>query len=233
MTCGTIHADRAPAYQQHRVSMRTRYYHPQPSLRLLVVRMALLLAATVAISACRPSPEHNFTYPGGKTKALVMSYDDGTIKDIRLARLFDQRGIIGTFNLNSGYLGQSRAWPQPDGNTVYQEYLSPDSVARVYARHEIAAHGTYHKNFKAISDAEILQEVQSDVANLTRLTGRYIPSLVYPFGSCNEHVARLVGTLGIQSARTISDTRHFNLPENLLLWHPTIHASKCLPFAAS
>jgi len=196
-------------------------------------RKALLLAATLVLSACGPSPEHTFTYPGGKTKALVLSYDDGPIEDIRLARLFDQHGLVGTFNLNSGYLGQTRAWPQPDGDSVYQEYLPADSLLAVYARHEIAAHGTYHKNFKEISDTEILEEVQSDVAALERLTSRRVPSLAYPFGSSNAHIAELVGSLGITSARTVSDTRKFGLPKNLLLWHPTTHDSKCLPFAAS
>ena len=140
---------------------------------------------------------------------------------------------MGTFNLNSGYLGQTRAWPQPDGDSVYQEYLAADSLLSVYARHEIAAHGTYHQNFKEITNEEILQEVQSDVASLTNLTGRNIPSLAYPFGSSNAHIAELVGSLGLTSARTVSDTRNFNLPKNLLLWHPTTHDSKCLPFAAS
>ncbi len=199
--------------------------------RQLAVRMTPLLAASVVLSACGPSPEHYFAYPGGKTKALVMSYDDGPVEDVRLARLFDRYGIVGTFNLNSGYLGQTRAWPQPDGDSIYQEYLSADSLERVYARHEIAAHGSYHKNFKEISDVEILEDVQSDVTNLTRLTGRNISSLAYPFGASNEHIARLVQSLGLSSARTVSDTRNFDLPTNLLLWDPTIHDSKCLPFA--
>ncbi|MBI1192334.1 MAG: polysaccharide deacetylase family protein [Bacteroidetes bacterium] len=201
--------------------------------RSLVVPCALLCAATAVLSACGPSPEHIFTYPGGKTKALVLSYDDGPIEDIRLAQLFDQHGLVGTFNLNSGYLGQTRAWPQPDGDSVYQQYLSADSLLTVYARHEIAAHGTYHKNFKEISNAEILEEVKTDAAALERMTGRGVRSLAYPFGSSNAHIAKLVGSQGITSARTVSDTRNVNLPKNLLLWHPTIHDSKCLPYAES
>ncbi len=160
-----------------------------------------------------------------------MSYDDGPIEDIRLARMFDQYGIVGTFNLNSGYLGQTRAWPTPEGDSVYQQYISVDSLLRVYARHEIAAHGTFHKDFKKIPDSEILEEVQSDVATLTQMTGRSISSLAYPFGNSNAHIAKLVGSIGLSSARTVNDTRKFGLPKDLLLWHPTIHDSQCLPFA--
>ena len=198
------------------------------------LRIAVLLTCAVALSACSPSTETTWhlTYPDGKTKALVLSYDDGPIEDIQLARLFDQYDLVGTFNLNSGYLGMRRGWPQPDGDTVYQQYIPLDSMPSVYARHEIAAHGTFHKNFTEISDPEILEEVTTDVANLERITGRTITSLAYPFGNSNKHIAEMVQGCGITNARTVSDTRRFNLPNNFQLWHPTIHDSKAMELAA-
>lgn len=41
-------------------------------------------------------------FPGGKFKALTMSYDDGVIDDERLVNIFNKYGIKGTFNINSG-----------------------------------------------------------------------------------------------------------------------------------
>ena len=41
-------------------------------------------------------------YPGGLTKALTFSYDDGVEQDMRLVKLLDDHGVKGTFNLNSG-----------------------------------------------------------------------------------------------------------------------------------
>ena len=41
-------------------------------------------------------------FPGGKHKALTMSYDDGRTQDRRLIEIFNQNGIKGTFHLNSG-----------------------------------------------------------------------------------------------------------------------------------
>ena len=41
-------------------------------------------------------------YPGGKKKALTLSYDDGVEQDIRLIELMKKNGLKGTFNLNSG-----------------------------------------------------------------------------------------------------------------------------------
>ena len=47
-------------------------------------------------------------YPGGKHKALTMSYDDGRTYDRQLVEIFNRYGIKGTFHLNSGFLGDQR-----------------------------------------------------------------------------------------------------------------------------
>ena len=39
------------------------------------------------------------TFPGGKTRALTFSYDDGISQDMRLVQLFNLYGLKGTFNL--------------------------------------------------------------------------------------------------------------------------------------
>lgn len=57
-------------------------------------------------------------------KALIMSYDDGTIEDVELAALFDRTGVVGTFNLNSGYIDSVRGWPQENGDTIWQAYVT-------------------------------------------------------------------------------------------------------------
>ena len=41
-------------------------------------------------------------FPGGKHKALTLSYDDGRTQDRRLVDIFNRNGIKGTFHLNSG-----------------------------------------------------------------------------------------------------------------------------------
>ena len=41
-----------------------------------------------------------YCFPGGKAKALTMSYDDGKHADERLLSIFQKYGIKGTFNLN-------------------------------------------------------------------------------------------------------------------------------------
>ena len=183
----------------------------------------------ILFASCNDNPEFiAFAYPGGKHKALVLSYDDGTIQDIELAQLFDKHNLVGTFNLNSGYLGVTRGWPLPDGDTVYQEYISKDTLLSVYKNHEIAAHGELHKNFTDISAAEVLQEVNADLEVLTNATNREIISLAYPFGNTSEEVAKVVSSTGIINGRTVADTYTFALPEDYMIWDPTCHDSKVL-----
>ena len=43
-------------------------------------------------------------YPGGKKKALTLSYDDGVCQDRRLIEILDRYGLKCTFNLGSGVL---------------------------------------------------------------------------------------------------------------------------------
>ena len=191
-----------------------------------------ILKITVFISllvSCNEKPNFiNFTYPEGKTKALVLSYDDGTIQDIELAKLFDENNLIGTFNLNSKYLGVKKGWPQQNGDTIYQRYVPKDSLLIIYKNHEIAAHGALHKNFTDISSKEVLEEIHTDLEILKSLTNREIISMAYPFGSTNDSIASLIATTGIKNGRTVNDTHEFNFPKNYMMWHPTCHDSKVL-----
>ncbi len=37
-------------------------------------------------------------FPGGKSKALILSFDDGNVTDKRLVKLMNKYGLIGTFH---------------------------------------------------------------------------------------------------------------------------------------
>ena len=51
-------------------------------------------------------------FPGGKHKALTMSYDDGRTQDRRLIEIFNKYGIRGTFHLNSGLMDENHVQPE-------------------------------------------------------------------------------------------------------------------------
>jgi len=153
-----------------------------------------------------------FRFPGGVAKALVVSMDDGPVQDRRLVELLERHGIRGTFHLSSGRLGQPG-------------YLSADEVAPLYAGHEVSTHSANHPYLDSLSRAEILEEVDSDRARLSRISGRRVRGHAYPFGAYDARVIEVLRGLDIAYARTVRETHDFRLPANPLAWHPTAHHS--------
>jgi peptidoglycan-N-acetylglucosamine deacetylase len=148
--------------------------------------------------------------PGGRPKALVLSYDDGRPSDRRLVQLLTRYGLRGTFHLNSGKLGTA-------------DYLTREEVRDLYRGHEVSVHTVDHPNLPDIPKDSVVREVRDDRRELERLTGGPVRGMAYPFGNTDDSVIAVVRGLGIEYARTVADTRGFGIPADFLAWHPTIH----------
>ena len=199
-------------------------------IKALLLSTLIIVLGLLAMGCSEKNTFINWTYPDGKYKALIMSYDDGLDDDIALAQLFDRYGIIGTFHLNSGLLDTRAIWNEGKPNEILQTYLSKDTLVHVFKNHEIAVHGTYHKALVGLSDKEILEEINVDIENLTILSDRKISSMAYAFGSTNDHVAEVIGTTPLTNARTVKSSYNFDLPEDYYLWNPTSHDSEALEY---
>ncbi len=149
-------------------------------------------------------------FPGGKTHALTMSYDDGVVQDRRLVELFNKYGIKGTFHLNSGYLGDEKKLPS-------------DEVAELYRGHEISAHSLTHPFLESLPACEVAYEISEDRKNLEALAGYPVFGMSYPYGTYSRSLARQLRSLGIVYARTVNSTGKFYLPEDFMTWNPTCH----------
>jgi peptidoglycan/xylan/chitin deacetylase (PgdA/CDA1 family) len=149
-------------------------------------------------------------FPGGKSKALILSFDDGRDADRRLVKLMNKYGLVGTFHLNSNKLGT-------------KNYLTREEVRDLYRGHEVSVHSVNHPDLTKLSKNEIVYEVAEDRRELERLTGGLVRGLSYPFGNYNDTVVAVISGLGIEYARTVKDTYGFDIPDNFLEWHPTIH----------
>lgn len=149
-------------------------------------------------------------YPGGKHKALTMSYDDGKVQDRRLVALFNQYGIKGTFHLNSGLLN--------DPNRV-----QPEEFAALYAGHEVACHTVTHPTIARCPLPEVAEEVLADRRALERVMGYPVRGLSYPNGSLSREIEALLPMCGIRYSRVVGSSGHFGLPENPYRWQATCH----------
>ena len=95
-----------------------------------------------------------YCFPGGKTKALTMSYDDAKFQDRKLVSIFNKYGIRGTFNLNYGTLGKA-------------PIISAEEVPTLYQGHEIATHTLNHPVIGRCPLSLVAEETVGETASTT------------------------------------------------------------------
>ncbi len=173
------------------------------------------------------------TFPGGKAKALTMSYDDGKIQDERLISIFNQYGIKGTFNLNYGMMGDKDPANKPGSKAVPR--ITEDRIQEIYEGHEIATHTMTHPTISRCPLTMLAKEILDDREGLERITGTIVRGHAYPNGSYNEEIKKLFHQLGIAYARVvetnpvnvnggmIESISAFGLPTDLMEWRATCH----------
>ncbi|MGN0314894.1 MAG: polysaccharide deacetylase family protein [Fusicatenibacter sp.] len=163
-------------------------------------------------------------FPGGKTKAVTLSYDDGSCFDLRLAEIVNQYHMKVTFNINSGYLLSS-----PDGF-----HLNAQEVSRYLlgTGHEIAVHGKYHRAPGKLRAIDGIRDILECRTELEEQFGIIVRGMAYPDsgirefqnGASNANIRQYLIDLGIVYARTLGqDNRLFGLPNDWYCWMPTAH----------
>ncbi|CAM4467882.1 peptidoglycan/xylan/chitin deacetylase (PgdA/CDA1 family) [Paenibacillus endophyticus] len=154
-------------------------------------------------------------FPGGRFKALTMSYDDGKEYDRRLVEIFNKHGIKGTFHLNSGNLGRD-------------SFVSPEEISQLFSGHEISAHSVTHPFLDLCTKEQIIMEMMDDRRALERLARYPVRGMSYPYGTYNEEIISILATIGFRYARTTQKADNYNLPNQPLAWHPTCHHKEML-----
>ena len=163
-------------------------------------------------------------FPGGKTKSVTYSYDDGCRQDIKVAEILKRYGIRGTFNINSGLFGEDdKAWR-----------LTKDEVQKhiVDAGFEIAIHGDVHSAPGLCRSIDGIQEFLNCRLKLEKEFGFIIRGMAYPDSGITkmmnqadyENIKRYLKDLDIVYSRTLNgDNDNFILPTDWYAWMPTAH----------
>lgn len=162
-------------------------------------------------------------FPGSKTKAFTLSYDDGVVQDRRLAEMFRAYGVKCSFNLGSGLLGHEEIAQAPGRRPLDVSKVAPEEVPAVYAAHEVAGHSLYHSALNSVGTPLAMYEIIEDKRRLEALSGKPLKMFAYPFGFYNDEVIEMLRLAGYQGARTVKSTHSFDIPENFLVWDPTCH----------
>jgi len=154
-------------------------------------------------------------YPGFRTHAVTLSYDDGVVYDRELIRIMSENGLKGTFNVNAGLFAD-----KPGGRR-----LTAEEALELYTStgNEMAVHGYKHLSLAEVEPAMAVHDVMMDRTALEKLLGAPVKGMAYPNGSFNDTVVDILRQCGILYSRTVRSTENFELPKDWLRLPATCH----------
>lgn len=151
-------------------------------------------------------------FPGGRTRAVTLSFDDGKIFDRQMAQILNQYGMKCTFNLNGGRIAGD------EGRVQFDEF------DEVYRGHEIAAHTFTHPHLDTLDLGGIAYQIIKDREVLENAAKHPVEGFAYPFGlKETDGMVDCIRSCGIRYGRTTVPTHNFHLPTDFLRWNPTCH----------
>ncbi|WP_024615305.1 polysaccharide deacetylase family protein [Clostridium sp. Ade.TY] len=153
-------------------------------------------------------------FPHGKVKALTLSYDDGSLADIRLVKILNENGIKGTFHLNSNLI--------LDDVDVYDKVPFYE-VKELYKGHEVACHTLNHPDMTRTNMTTNIQEVINDRINIEDVVDYPVRGMSYPYGTFNLEIKNIMKMCGIAYSRITGNSENFNMPKDFYEWKPTCH----------
>ncbi len=136
-------------------------------------------------------------------KPIVLTFDDGYWDaHAHATPLLLERGMVGTFYICSGFMGQP-------------SYMRWEDAAQIQgAGMEIGGHSATHANLSVLGRAELEVEIKESTALIEQTLGLRPVSFCYPFGYHNTFVTTILREAGYQTAVTTSDalTHYRNNP---------------------
>ena len=163
-------------------------------------------------------------FPGGLSKAVTLSYDDGCKDDIRFSETICAHGLKCTFNINSGFIAEKEGdW-----------HLTREQIKKylIDTGNEIAVHGKYHRALGKVTPVDGIRDVLECRTELENDFGMIIRGMAYPDSGITRfengaeygNIKQYLTDLGIVYSRTLGgDNDSFALPTDWYAWMPTAH----------
>ncbi len=143
---------------------------------------------------------------------LKASFDDGTIEDIKAAKLMKKYGIQTIFY-----------WPvYPKFANKDRESLSEDQMQKIAKDFEIGSHTLTHPLLTRIPIEEAETEINESRKLLRQKFNQEINSFCYPRGYSNPAIQELVVNAGYLSARSTL-VGYIHESENLFFEQTAVH----------
>ena len=115
-------------------------------------------------------------------KIVSLSFDDGTIYDVKFIELLNKYNLKATLNLNSGI--EDFVWYYNDVFPIKR--LKLREHVELYKSHEIASHSLTHPYFSSLEESEVIRQVKEDIANLNEIFNIKVEGFAFPFHDQTE-----------------------------------------------
>ncbi len=163
-------------------------------------------------------------FPGGLSKALTLSYDDGVEQDIRLVSILNAHGIKCTFNINTGnYTPDGKVFPEGQIHRVMSRKRAIETYSE--SGHELAVHTLTHPWLEQMTSDRVIYEIMRDRENIENDFGNIARGMAYPFGTYSDEVVDAARACGIVYSRTTRSTFKFDMPTDWMRLPATCHHS--------
>ena len=114
-------------------------------------------------------------------KIVCLSFDDGTIYDLRFIELLNKYNLSATLNLNSGL--DDFVWYYGSHPI---ERLKLKEVVSKYKGHEVCSHSLTHPYFSSLDREDIIRQVKEDIDNLSSIFNQEVVGFAFPFHDQTE-----------------------------------------------
>ena len=163
-------------------------------------------------------------FPEGKSKALTLSYDDGSNNDVTLAKILNKYGVKCTFNFTNAVVSSNTGDYHISAEEINEHLFAHGHEAAVHTANHIApGQSTSTMGIKQVLDNRLALEAKF---------GRIIKGMAYPNSGITrmneditvDRICNYLKELGIAYARTLGgDNNRFYLPGDWYRWMPTCH----------
>lgn len=148
-------------------------------------------------------------FPNWRGKVVTLSYDDGTVHDIRMVEILDKYGLKSSFHLNA-----AQFFPEDGVRERFDGRMKLSEAKKLYidSGHEVAGHALNHPPLSVLTDPEIVYEVLEDRKILEREFGTIVRGFAYPYGALGGGCTQLLKSCGVRYARCSGRTGGFLYP---------------------
>lgn len=126
---------------------------------------------------------------------FLSSWDDGHPKDLRIAALLHERGLLGTF-----YVPLSNSEGRSVMDARHIRSLAHDGF-------EVASHTRDHVYLNRVAPSQWSAQIQAGKDGLEQIIGRAVTGFCYPGGQRPWGIERILQSSGISHARTVENLR--------------------------